>query len=318
MKVSVIMCAYNVAPYIERAIESILSQTYQDWELIICDDRSTDNTVALINKYTNDSRIRLIEQKENIGYIKNKNNAFSYATGELLTQLDGDDTSHATRLEKQVNAFINYPEIKICGTNYQMVNLQDNYISGRTYEKDTWVTEITNAYPFWFPGLMFRRSIMNEFGLFSEYFNGIYGDDYHWTLRVNQKYPIYFVKDVLYNYRANPSSLTISYNGNKRKLIAPDLIAILYKQRKETGTDMIDSGRQEELAQIEQTLFDNKILMAEKFRVWAAKAVDVRNWEQAKKLLGQSFSLDKTNVNFYKTLLYYFRQRKKVVAPTSS
>lgn len=317
MKVSVIMCAYNVAPFVERAIESILAQTYTDWELIVCDDRSTDNTVALIKKYA-DPRIRLIEQKENMGYIRNKNSAFSYASGDLLTQLDADDTSHPTRLEKQVNAFINNPEIKICGTNYQMVDLEDRPTSGKTYDKDYLVTEPMENYPFWFPGLMFRKELPEEFGLFSEYFNGIYGDDYHWTLRVNQKYPVYFVKDVLYNYRANPGSLTIFYNGNNRKLIATDILHILYKQRKETGTDMIESGRQDELLELEQKLYDNRNLMAEKFRVWAAKAIDVRNKEQAKKLLSKSFSLNKTNISFYKTFLYYLRQKKNAVAPTSS
>ena len=116
MKVSIIMCSYNGEEFIERAIESVLAQTYTNWELIICDDQSKDRSMALIEQYTSDPRIRLIQQPQNLGYVRNKNFGFSQATGELLTQLDSDDTSPPERIAKQVQVLIILKLISVAPT----------------------------------------------------------------------------------------------------------------------------------------------------------------------------------------------------------
>ncbi len=304
------MCSYNVEIFIERAIKSILEQTYNNWELIISDDSSKDSTPEIIKKHLNDPRIKYHTHAANMGYVKNKNWAFTQATGDLITQLDADDTCPPQRLEKQVNCFVKNPEIKICGTNYQITDENDNVRTPpKEYPNDFLIKDITKDYPFWFPGLMFRRELIVEFGLFSEYFNGIYGDDYHWTIRVNQKYPIFFIKDILYNYRINSISLTNTFNKNLRKLIAEDITGELFRQQKETGTDWIEKGELDKARKFEETLLSNKDLMAEKYRVWAAKAIDMKKWEQAKSLLNMSFKLKKTSLNYYRTLFYFLRKR---------
>jgi len=308
MKVSIIMCAYNVSAFIERAIESVLAQTYRNWELIICDDASTDNTIDLVKKYLPDNRIRLIRQPQNIGYLKNKNYAFTLFTGDLITQLDADDTCAPERLEKQVGVFTAHPEMMICGSNFQQIDLNDNPLEAKRYDKDFIITEITDVYPFWFPGLMFRPSLIREFGLFSDYFSGIYGDDHYWTVRVNRKYPIYFLKDVLYHYRINPNSLTQVYN-NKRKLIVSEILQKLIGQQHETKTDWLEQGHPEKMYAYERELLNNKDLMAEKYRLWAAKAIDKKDMRQAKTLLSMSLKLCKRNPDTYKTLFYYLRRK---------
>lgn len=308
MKVSIIMGAYNVSEFIDRAIQSILDQTYQDWELIICDDASTDNTTELIEKYLGDSRIHLYHQPYNVGYLKNKNYAFGLPNGELITQLDADDTCHPNRLQLQVSVFEKYPEIKICGSNYRQIDLHDRPLEAPRYKEDFLVTEIRDNYPFWFPGLMFRRELIEEFGLFSEYFSGIYGDDNYWTVRVNQRYPIYFLKEILYNYRINPNSLTNVYN-NPRKLIVGEILQKLIEQQKTQHTDWLEQGQEEKMQEYEQQLLKDKSLMAEKYRQWAAKAIDKRDMQQAKTLLGMSLRLQGSNQYTYKTMLYYLRRR---------
>jgi glycosyltransferase involved in cell wall biosynthesis len=308
MKVSVIMCAYNVSEFIDRAIRSILEQTYQNWELIICDDASTDNTIELIQKYLSDDRIKLYQQPWNVGYLKNKNFAFSLHTGELVTQLDADDTCPPERFAKQVAVFKKHPEIMICGSNYQQVDLQDQPLGARKYNSDFLVTDIKEEYPFWFPGLMFRSQLIGEFGLFSEYFSGIFGDDNYWTVRVNRKYPIYFIKDILYNYRINPNSLTNVYN-NPRKLIVAEIIQKLIDQQVQTNTDWLEQGEDEKLHAYEKELLSNSNLMAEKYRLWAAKAIDKGDMQQAKSLLGKSLKLQGSNQDTYKTMLYYLRRK---------
>lgn len=315
MKVSIIMCSYNSAEYVGKAIECILAQTYTNWELIISDDTSKDNSIDVITPYLKDSRIKLHKQEKNLGYVKNKNWALRQATGELVTQLDSDDLCPEDRIEKQANVFLNNPEIKICGSDFQAIGVDDKPLNviefdsyAQDYKEDFLVYEPQLQYPFWFPGLMWRKELFEEFGYFSEYFNGIYGDDHYWTFKVNHKYPIYFQKDKLYYYRINPSSIT-NVLDDRRKLIAQDLIAELHRLITTTGTDWFQEGKPEEAKLFEQSLFDNKPLMAKRYRMWAAKAVDKKNWAQAKELLGKHFSYSKTDISGYRTLWYYLRSR---------
>src|SRR5690606_11278858 len=100
MKVSIIMCSYNSAQYVGKAIESILAQTYTNWELIISDDHSTDNSVDVIKPYLSDERIKLFIQDSNQGYVRNKNSALRRANAPLVTQLDSDDLCPPDRIEK--------------------------------------------------------------------------------------------------------------------------------------------------------------------------------------------------------------------------
>ncbi|OSZ81874.1 hypothetical protein CAP35_00975 [Chitinophagaceae bacterium IBVUCB1] len=307
MKVSVIMCSYNTEAFIQEAIECIIQQSYTDWELIISDDKSSDNTVSIIKSF-NDSRIKLYEHSENVGYVANKNRAFSYANGNLLTQLDADDICPPDRLEKQVAVFEKHTDIKICGTNYSIINTEGKTIQTWTYDSDDTINELMLNYPFWFPGLMFRKELTDEFGMFSIYFNGIYGDDHYWAMRVNKKYTIYFLKDALYGYRINPNSLTNVFN-NPRKLIAQDIIAELHRQLTTNGSDYISGGDTEKMMAFEQSLFNDKKLMAERYRMWAAKAIDKKQWGQAADLLKQSLRTGKADSAAYRTLFYYFKKR---------
>lgn len=309
------MCSYNTAQYVSKAIDCILAQSYTDWELIISDDKSTDNSLEIIRPYLTDKRIQLYVQEENQGYVRNKNSALQRATGSLVTQLDSDDLCPADRIEKQVNVFLQHPEIKICGSDYIAIGVDDQpltspeFTGGKTkHAEDFLINDSSLNYPFWFPGLMWRTELFKEFGYYSEYFNGIYGDDHYWTIKVNQQYPIYFIKDVLYYYRINPTSLT-NVLDNKRKLIAQDIIAELHRLIQTTGTDWLQQNDVNAGKAFEEGLYNNKPLMAKRYGLWAAKAVDKKNWKQAKHLLKQHFAYSKTNIQGYKTLFYYLRSR---------
>ncbi len=306
--VSIIMCAYNCEAYIGRAIDSIVAQTFTDWELLISDDASTDNTTEIIGKYLADNRIKLFAHQENLGYIRNKNFTFQQATGELLTQLDADDTCPPDRLAKQVAVFAD-ENIHICGTNYNQVGTEDEEIKAAIeYSADFMVREIEGEYPFWFPGLMFRRNVVDKFGLFSEYFIGTVGDDEYWVYRVNEKYPVYFLKDVLYNYRIHGTSMT-NVLDNPRKMIVGNILRELQRQRRETGTDNLEKGFPEKMLAFEEVLLSDKKLMGEKYRIWAAKAIDDEKIGNARHLLKRSFDLNKLNPDWYRTLAYYLRRK---------
>ena len=125
-KVSVIMPVYNAEKYLKDAIESILNQTFTNFEFLIINDGSNDKSKTIIESY-NDSRIRLLNNKENSGLAKVRNKGISEAKAEYIAWLDADDTSHPLRLEKQVKLLDNYPEIGICGTWVKTIGTKNSH-----------------------------------------------------------------------------------------------------------------------------------------------------------------------------------------------
>lgn len=111
--VSVLMTAYNREKYIGAAIESILSQTFDNWELIVTDDCSKDSTVSIVKEYAaKDARIKLYINEQNLGDYPNRNKAASYASGKYLKYLDADDLLYPWSLECLVSMMESNPEAK--------------------------------------------------------------------------------------------------------------------------------------------------------------------------------------------------------------
>ena len=116
MKVSVIMSAYNAADSIENSIKSILSQSYENFEFLICNDGSIDRTNAILTKYSQeDSRIKLYSNVRNIGLTKSLNILINNSTGKVIARQDADDISFPHRLEVQL-AYIKNEEVNFKGT----------------------------------------------------------------------------------------------------------------------------------------------------------------------------------------------------------
>jgi len=111
--VSILMTAYNREIYICEAIESVMAQTYQNWELIIVDDGSKDNTISVAQAYAEkDSRISVYVNEKNLGDYPNRNRAASYAKGEFLMYVDSDDTIERDALEYIVKNFQEFSQVK--------------------------------------------------------------------------------------------------------------------------------------------------------------------------------------------------------------
>ncbi len=105
-RVSVLMAAYNVAPFVRQAVDSVLCQTLEDWELLVVDDASTDETVSVVRQYAaKDARIRLFEQHENQGPAVCRNVALQQATGNYICMLDADDWLSPDALQLAAEAF---------------------------------------------------------------------------------------------------------------------------------------------------------------------------------------------------------------------
>lgn len=119
--ITVIMPAYNAGRYIGEAIKSIINQTYKNWELLIIDDGSTDNTVdVILNLKKEEQRIKLIS-RENRGLVESLNEGIENAKGNFIARMDADDICDKTRLEKQINYLYAHPEVHLVGTNVKMI-----------------------------------------------------------------------------------------------------------------------------------------------------------------------------------------------------
>lgn len=116
--VSVIVPVYNAASYIEETIKSVLGQTYTDWELLLVDDCSTDDSVRIISKYCEDERIKLIKQPTNQKAAMARNAGIRQARGEFVAFLDSDDIWGETKLEKQL-AFMKEKDCAFSYTEYE-------------------------------------------------------------------------------------------------------------------------------------------------------------------------------------------------------
>lgn len=119
--VSVIMPVFNAEKYIEDAIDSLLAQTFTNFELIIINDGSTDYSESLIFRYR-DKRIRYIRHSANLGLIAALNEGIRHASGEFIARLDADDVANPNRLFKQVQFLLRNPDHSICGSSYQVIN----------------------------------------------------------------------------------------------------------------------------------------------------------------------------------------------------
>ena len=125
--VSILMNCYNSEKFIETSIKSVLDQKYMNWELIVWDDASTDNTLNQIKKF-NDKRIKLFSNKIHYGLGKSRISAIKKLNGSLISILDSDDSFHPNKILKQVEIFKMFPEVSICATWVKILNEKNEFL----------------------------------------------------------------------------------------------------------------------------------------------------------------------------------------------
>jgi glycosyltransferase involved in cell wall biosynthesis len=114
-KISVLMSVYNGEKYLKEAVDSILNQTFSDFEFIVINDHSTDSTSEILFSYK-DSRLKIIENDENIGITKSLNKGLRLVSGKYTARMDADDISFNNRLEKQLQYLEDNPDVGVLGT----------------------------------------------------------------------------------------------------------------------------------------------------------------------------------------------------------
>lgn len=155
--VSVVMPVYNGEKYLPEAIDSILKQTFTDFELLLINDASTDNSEKIINSY-NDSRIIYIKNEQNLGLIKTLNKGLDLAKGEYIARMDQDDISSHERFAKQIALFESNLEIGVCGTWFTLFreNHEDQIIEHPEYNDSIKIGLLTSCF-IGHPTVMMRK-----------------------------------------------------------------------------------------------------------------------------------------------------------------
>lgn len=121
-KVSIITPVYNASRFLKQSVESVINQTYKDWELILIDDFSEDNSYDICNRYSNnDNRIRCLRQNQNSGIAAARNTGIELAVGDLIAFLDSDDIWLPTKLENQIQ-FLQYYNIPLTYSSYYVID----------------------------------------------------------------------------------------------------------------------------------------------------------------------------------------------------
>ena len=194
--VSVLLNCYNAEKFISKAIESVIKQTYKNWELIIWDDGSKDSTVDIVKKYQ-DKRIKIFSKKNNLGLGKSRINAIKFINGALVSILDADDYYHKDKLYKQVEIFKNYPKVGICTTWTKIFNQNDKFIRLFETNLNNEVLKKKVLFLNFLPhsSIMYRKDIAQQVGWYSEQLE--YAQDYDLTLKILEKKDIYLIKEHL-------------------------------------------------------------------------------------------------------------------------
>jgi len=234
---SIIMPAYNASLYIELAIQSVVEQTYQDWELIIIDDGSTDDTKYIVSTWVKkDPRIKLICQPNSGQPSIARNNALIHAKAELICFLDADDTIAPTKLEISAEAMEAHPNVDILFTDFNTIDengemIQLSYLDNQKFliEAKNFITPVDNIYLcskqfYKFMALkstaihtitiVIKKDVIKELQpLFST--DLTIGEDLDLWFRLLLNNEAIYLPSPLSNYRINPNSIT----KNDKKLL---------------------------------------------------------------------------------------------------
>ena len=239
--ISVIMPTFNREKYVAQAIKSIIAQTYKDFEFIIIDDGSTDNSSAIIEEYAvQDNRIKYIKQS-NQGPANARNTAIKHSRGQYIALMDDDDISVEDRLEKQIKFLEGHPQFGACICFYTKINTNRDTIGHITVQNNI-LQQGTNFLKYTFtptfilgPSSMVKTSVMRKCGGYRTSPNII--EDLDFTFRFQEQFSAGVVGEYLYKYTDPMSSfgnsITTKNPAHYIKILVATFINNWYRRNKQ-------------------------------------------------------------------------------------
>jgi glycosyltransferase involved in cell wall biosynthesis len=207
---SVVMPVYNALPFLGESIRSILEQTLSDFEFVILDDASTDDSVELLREWARrDKRIHLYESKKRLGLSGSSNAVVSKTRASIVARMDADDIAHPDRLRRQWNIIEGRPDVAVVGTLCNGIDATGREVRPR----DRWRLVRRSVYiPFPHGSAMFRREVFDQVGGYDEEAAG--GEDQDLFSRMAARGRVLTLPDVLYSYRYHSNNATL-FNGTR-------------------------------------------------------------------------------------------------------
>ena len=282
-KISVIMSVYNGEKYLREAIESILNQTFTDFEFMIVNDGSTDNSLKIIKIY-NDERIGIINNEKNIGLTKSLNKALKQAKGEYIARQDADDVSLPNRFEMQVKYLESHPEVVLLGTSFYLIDetgeITEKYV---VLAKPT-IKDLIKENQFSHGSVVVKKEIVDKLGGYNELFR--YSQDYELWLRIAECYEVRNLTQVLCKIR--------SHNENIRFMNWQEAL-IYYFLTLRLARNHLDEGALKVIKDGDIRALDSYLSKSEKIhlhKVIAGTHVKSNNMKLAREEYKKVFALD--------------------------
>lgn len=219
-QISVVMSVYDGIPYLEEAVESILNQTFSDFEFIIIDDCSKDRSWEIIDRYAKqDQRVRLFQNEENIGLTKSLNKGLELAQGEYIARQDADDVSLPRRFEAQASVLENKPNVVLVSSNLEVINSDGFRI---TEDHRACPSSLIPWYLLFYnyvgghSQVMFRRKIIQELGGYCE--SRRYSQDYELWSRLIIEGKFWIIPEVLHKQRCHNQRISVQKISEQQTL----------------------------------------------------------------------------------------------------
>ena len=301
-KVTVLMAVYNGEKYLREAIDSILNQTFEDFEFLIINDGSTDRTSEVLQSYR-DSRIKIINNKKNVGLTKSLNKGLRMARGEYIARMDADDVSMPERLERQVKFSDKNKDVGLLGSPWYTINADG---------RKTGVSEAASckqdAHFMCHGATLIRKNCLEEIGLYREIFE--YAQDYDLWLRIANEFEVANLREPLYKLRIYGDSISSS-RGLQQNLYA-SLAIEMAEERKKYGKDRLSLVDQKEAIKIRDQRL--RVSGIKKRRVLSH---NYSTWSQAAFALGNrrgSFNYAMDSISWYMLNYHAWSMLMKIIA----
>jgi glycosyltransferase involved in cell wall biosynthesis len=204
-KVSVLLPVYNAESYIGEAIESILNQSFKDFEFVIINDGSSDKSEEIILSYK-DERISYHKNPHNLKLVATLNKGLELVRGEYIARMDSDDISLPERFIKQVKFLDQNPEVGVCGSNVELFG-EWNFITDVSNTSNDVDAELLLKNPIFHPTVMFRKSLIDKTGIrFNPAFEHL--EDYYFWAELSKFTRLVNLEDILLRYRWHKENIS--------------------------------------------------------------------------------------------------------------